>query len=335
MEARLAGKPSGEVRVVDAGGHVVTVLERFDGLAPVPVRTTIDPAVQGAAERALASVPQPAALVAIDAPTGQLRAVVSNPSGGFARALVGRYPPGSTFKVVTATAALRTGITPDTEVQCPPKISVGGRSFTNAENEQFGAIPFSAAFARSCNTAFIGVARNLTQAQLVDAARSYGFGAGDEVDLGLPAYGGSVPDQGDAVEHASDAIGQGKVLVSPLQMASVAATVASGAWQPPHLVADAPPGKPRPLEPAVAAALRDMMRAVVTGGTGTKANVPGAPVSGKTGTAEFGNDVPPKTHAWFIGFRGNLAFAVLVEGAGFGGDVAAPAAARFLSVLPS
>jgi cell division protein FtsI/penicillin-binding protein 2 len=77
------------------------------------------------------------------------------------------------------------------------------------------------------------------------------------------------------------------------------------------------------------------MRGVVTSGTGTKANVPGPPVAGKTGTAEFGRDVPPKTHAWFIGFRGNLAFAVLVEGGGFGGDVAAPAAARFLAALPA
>ncbi|MGH9050842.1 MAG: penicillin-binding transpeptidase domain-containing protein, partial [Acidimicrobiia bacterium] len=99
------------------------------------------------------------------------------------------------------------------------------------------------------------------------------------------------------------------------------------------LLADAPPGEARPLDPAVAASLQQMMGLVVAEGTGTAAALPGAPVHGKTGTAEFGTATPPQTHAWFIGFRDNLAFAVLVEDGGFGGEVAAPIAARFLTLV--
>src|SRR5207253_5495077 len=121
---------------------------------------------------------------------------------------------------------------------------------------------------------------------------------------------------------------------SPLGMALVAATAASGTWHPPALVTDPPQGpaaSPATVAPAVVDGLHQLMRAVVTSGTGTPANLPGAPVYGKTGTAEFGPGNPPATHAWFVGFRGDMAFAVLVEGGGVGGRVAAPIGARFLT----
>ena len=114
-------------------------------------------------------------------------------------------------------------------------------------------------------------------------------------------------------------------------MTSVAAGVSSGTWKAPRLVRSAPPGPVKAIP--VAPTLRELMRLVVTSGTGTAANVAGAPVYGKTGTAEFGTRQPPQTHAWFVGFRSDLAFAVLVEGGGFGGEVAAPLAARFLQLL--
>jgi cell division protein FtsI/penicillin-binding protein 2 len=128
-------------------------------------------------------------------------------------------------------------------------------------------------------------------------------------------------------------IGQGRILNSPLGMALVAAAVDSGSWHPPTLITD--PSTPQPSQPhtlpsAAVDELRTLVRAVVTSGTGTPANLPGQPVFGKTGTAEYGSANPPSTDAWFIGFRGDIAFAVIVQGGGVGGQVAAPIAARFL-----
>jgi cell division protein FtsI/penicillin-binding protein 2 len=119
-------------------------------------------------------------------------------------------------------------------------------------------------------------------------------------------------------------------------MASVAATVAAGAWHAPRLVTGAPNDSvaPQPLDPGVAAGLQDMTAAVVSRGTASAAGLPPG-THGKTGTAEFGPGNPPQTHAWFVGYRGDIAFAVLVPGGGVGGEVAAPFAARFLSALPS
>ena len=127
------------------------------------------------------------------------------------------------------------------------------------------------------------------------------------------------------------------MLASPLTMALVAAAAGSGTWHPPTLVDDPPQGAAAPpvaVDPGIDASLHQLMRAVVTSGTGTAANV-GNAVFGKTGTAEFGPGDPPATHAWFIGFRGDVAFAVLVEGGGVGGQVAAPIAAKFLHALPT
>ena len=126
-------------------------------------------------------------------------------------------------------------------------------------------------------------------------------------------------------------------MTTPLHMASVAAAVASGAWHQPTLIAGASAtATVLALDSGVAQKLRTLMGLVVSDpkGTGIAAAVPGTPVSGKTGTAEYGRANPPATHAWFIGYRGGLAFAVLVEGGGVGGKVAAPLAAKFLSQLP-
>jgi cell division protein FtsI/penicillin-binding protein 2 len=129
----------------------------------------------------------------------------------------------------------------------------------------------------------------------------------------------------------SSAIGQGRVLVTPLEMAAVAATVAVGGYRPPRLIEVPAPPAIQPLPPGTTATLQALMRLVVTDGTGKKARLPGTPVAGKTGTAEFGHGVPLHTHAWFIAFRGDLAIAVIVEDGGLGGDTAAPIAAGFFS----
>ena len=335
-ESRLAGRPSGEVRVVDDRDELVEVLHTFPGEEGVPVQTTFDVDVQAAAEAALNRASNPSALVAIDAPTGQVRAVANRPTSGFNRALVGRYPPGSTFKVVTATALLDAGVTPGTEVSCPARASVDGYRFSNAGGEVLGDIPFAMAFYRSCNTAFVQLVDELEPNLLVVAAEGYGFNSA--FDLPIPAETGSFPEPAGPIERASAAIGQGRVTATPLHMATVAAAVASGTWHEPTvtLSTDTAAGSPsnnRPLPAGVATTLRELMLRVVEEGTGTAARLPGEPVGGKTGTAEFGRADPPRTHAWFIGFRGDLAVAVLVEDAGFGGSVAAPIARQFFSAL--
>jgi cell division protein FtsI/penicillin-binding protein 2 len=210
---------------------------------------------------------------------------------------------------------------------------VGGRTFENFEGEVLGAIPFTKAFADSCNTAFVQLAdRRLDGAKLAAAARAFGFEAAPSA--GLPAITGRFPTPGDDTELAAAAIGQGRVVASPLLMAGVAGAVDNGTWRPPRLAAEAKPAAPRPLDPGVTASLRGLMRAVVQQGTAAPAHLPGG-TAGKTGTAEFGSGDPLPTHAWFIGFRGDLAFAVVVEGGGVGGRVAAPIAARFLTALGS
>jgi cell division protein FtsI/penicillin-binding protein 2 len=335
-EKRLAGSPSNDVVIVDSTGTTVRTIKRFAGKPAQPVRITIDPTIQKAAEAALAGVTgNNAALVAIEPATGAIRAVVSKPDGGFNRALAGTYPPGSTFKVITSEALLAAGDTGATPAPCPPTINIGGRNFANFEGEASGALDLAGAFAISCNNAFLGLADPLPADALGKAAALFGFNA--HWSLGIDAAGGSYPKPSDRAERAASAIGQGRVLASPLQMASVAATVANGRWRAPTLVTE-PAAAANPavaaLDPRVVSTLKSFMASVTRpGGTAAAAGLP-PNTFGKTGTAEFGNTNPPHTHAWFIGFRGELAFAVIVEDGGVGGRVAAPLAAGFLNALP-
>lgn len=335
FERRLAGTPSGEVRVVDVvTDEPVRALFQFTGTAPQPVRTTLDRRTQEAAEAALSGVTSPAALVAIDPGTGDVRAVVSRPlDQPFNRALAGLYPPASTFKVVTTAALLAAGTTPASPVACPAEATAGGQAFRNFEGGSLGGTTFRSAFAQSCNTAFVTLSSGLTDGGLSSAAGAFGFGR--SYDLGLPTEGGEFPAPKDLAERASQAIGQGRVEASPLHMATVAGAVASGAWHPPRLLSDNLAAPATPLDPQVAATLKDLTAEVVRSGTGTAAAVAGQAVGGKTGTAEVGGPDPDRTHAWFIGYRGpQLAFSILVEGGGVGGRVAAPLAARFLAAAP-
>jgi cell division protein FtsI/penicillin-binding protein 2 len=331
FQRRLAGTPTGGIALDTLSGRRLATLYGIRGRSGHPVRTTIDARLQRAAESALRGVRKPTALVAVDASSGAVRAVANVPAASsLDRALIGRYPPGSTFKVVTTEALLAHGLNPRSPAPCPASALVSGRRFTNFEQEQLGAVPFSVDFARSCNAAFVLLARKLGNDDIHRAAKRFGFGS--KWTLPLPAYSGQAPRSTSAVDRAAATIGQDNVLASPLGMALVAGAVADGTWRPPLLVTDPPQpamGTTR-LPAATVADLRELMRGVVTSGTGSAANLPGSPVYGKTGTAEFGGGNPPSTHAWFIGFRGNLAFAVLVEGGGVGGQVAAPIAARFL-----
>ncbi len=328
-ERTLAGEPVVELVRVDASGTVTGVVATLESAAPEPLRSTLSIDAQRAAEEALAASELPAALVAVDVASGQVRAAASRPGDGFNRAVSGLYAPGSTFKIIVATALVEGGMTVDDVVSCPAVTTVSGRDFRNAARLP-AALTLEEAFVRSCNTAFIELAQTVDPGVLAATAGRYGFGV--DYDAGIAAAGGSYPEPQSEVEAAAAAIGQGRVLVSPLHMASVAAAVASGTWRSPTLVAGLP-FEVSSLEPGAADAVRRMMTGVVQRGTGRAAAVEGLDVAGKTGTAQVGEGDAASTTAWFVGYSGDLAFAVVVEGGVSGGGAAAPLAASFLAGL--
>jgi len=329
-DSTLRGAPTGHLAVVDRAGSVVATLATWVGRAPAPVSSTVNPTMQAAAAQAISHTGHPSALVAIDASTGGVLAAASNPAG-YPRALLGHYAPGSTFKMVTLTAALMAGRTMASPTSCPPKVTVDGYTMRNAGGESFGTIPLQQAFAVSCNTSFVNLAESLPSGTLTEAAKLLGCNTG-HAPLTVPSFGCSYPAGATGTAYAASAIGQGTVQTSPLSIASIAAAAASGTWHQTHVTPGASPVS-HPLPAAVAAGLQKAMRAVVTSGTGTGANLPGTPVYGKTGTAEHGTGTNPPTDAWFAAFRGNIAVAVLVEDAGFGAKAAVPVAASFLSAV--
>ena len=341
------------------------VLFAVDAKPGDPLKTTLDPRLQQLAEDTLTGIGPASAIVALRPSTGAVLAAASGPgSNGYNTAMLGQYAPGSTFKIVDSLALIRNGMTPDSKVECTPTITVDGRTFKNAEGypvSSLGSIALREAFAHSCNTAFISSRDKVSQAQLESAATSLGL-AVQAPKLGADAFLGSVPGNADGTEHAASMIGQGKVLLSPLAAAIMAASVAHGAPVSPQLVLNpgsaspsasatptasgapsssaspaasvspAAPASDKPVTPAEAAALSDMMRAVVTSGhAGFLASVPGAPVGAKTGTAEFGSDNPPKTHAWIVAVQGDLAVAVFVEDGGLGATTSGPLLKSFLT----
>jgi hypothetical protein len=327
-DQQLAGNPGGSIFLVRGGTRLASLVD-FPATPGHDVKTTIDLRVQRAAEAALSGEGLPSSIVTIDTRTGGVTGIVNNPIGGFGRAIRGKYPPGSTFKVVTATAGLLAGKTETTPLNCPPTITDSGFTFKNAHTEGYGEIDLRKAFAVSCNTAFVNLRFSITEADMKKAALLYGFNGGQP--LPLTSFGGSYPPPTGIVDEGTSAFGQAAVLASPLQMATVAAAVASGAWRKPFVAGSTTVTHPIPA--AVDAALKDMMRAVLTDPQGTAAGVafPGI-VYGKTGTAQRGSDTQP-SDAWFIGFRGTVAFCVMVEDGGYGADVAAPIASRLLSNL--
>jgi len=224
----------------------------------------------------------------------------------------------------------------DAPVDCPSTSVVDGKRFKNHEFSSLSpGATFADALAASCNTTMVGFADDLDDAALANTARDL-FGIGAEWDLPLDAYSGSVPETTSTVDRAASMIGQGRVLMSPLALAMVAATVTSGQARAPSLVAEQG-GEPTadPLRGDLARDLAATMRLVVTEGTAT--NLRGVPgdIGAKTGTAEFGNADPPRTHGWLIGFRGDVAFACLVVNGAGGNSDAGPVVRRFLELAPT
>jgi len=333
FDERLAGTPGGTLK---AGGRV---LARSEPKAGSAVRTTIDPKVQEAAVTALA---------------GRFGGIaVMRPRDGEVLALAGvaysaPQPPGSTFKIVTLAGLLDAGVVKrSAKFPIETKTSLEGVELENANGEACGG-SLRASFAESCNSVFAPLGAKLGAERLVAAAEKFGFNE----EPGLPgAARSTIPpagEVGDDLAVGSTAIGQGKVLATPLLMADVASAIAQDGRRPrPTLLKGAGGVAGRATTPATARFIARAMRSVVTDGTGIGAAVPGVKVAGKTGTAELRSSVsedpipddptqpPPEedltdTDAWFTAFAPlkdpKVAVCVLLVGQGAGGATAAPAA---------
>ncbi|WP_367138012.1 penicillin-binding transpeptidase domain-containing protein [Saccharothrix sp. HUAS TT1] len=328
----VSGTPGWRFSIVDAAGAPVTVLQEQQAEAAPTMTVTLDPATQAAAQAAVDQVGQAAVLVAIQPSSGDILAVAQNATAGRdPLALYGHYEPGSTFKVVTATAALTNGLaTADTPVECPGKATIGTRQITNEDSFELGTVPLHRAFAASCNTSFSRLAASMPATALPDAASYFGL-TSDFTVAGITTNTGKVPPADSVPARVEAGIGQGRVQATPFGMALVAATVANGRTPVPRLIREVETGgeQPPPLPGGVAGALRSMMGEVVTGGTARELARYGA-VRGKTGTAQFGDG--SRSHGWFIGYRGDLAFSVLVVDGG-SSKVAVAATGAFLGGL--
>ncbi len=315
---QLDGAAGWEVVSVNQNGLDVDVL---NDVAPAPapsVSITLDRVVQNAAQQAVDWQWRKAMLVVIKPSTGEILAVAQNAAADSdgPTATMGLYPPGSTFKIVTAGAAMeRDMATPDTPLGCPGEAEIGHRVVPNYNKFDLGTVPMARAFANSCNTTFAELASRMPPRALNQTAAQYGIGADYVID-GLPTVTGSVPPTVDLAERTEDGFGQGKVLASPFGMALAAATIAAGRTPVPQLIVGRPTQVNAQQQPPIGAdmldGLRSMMRMVVTSGTAKELGDCCGDVRGKTGEAEFAGG----SHAWFAGYRGDLAFAALIVGGG-------------------
>lgn len=328
------GKAGWQVLTVNSNGADVDVLEEVEPQASPSFSLSIDRYIQNAAQSAVDLRQEQAMMVVMQPSTGAILAIAQNEAADADGpvAASGLYPPGSTFKTVTAAAAMTRGMAnPETVLPCPSQIVVGERTIPNYNLFSVGDVPMWHAYERSCNTAFAKLASELDGEDLRTAAAALGVGP-DYTVVGLPTVSGSVPQDDDLIQRAEDGIGQGKVLLSPFGLAMVAATIANGATPVPYLISGHPTeisGDRTQLTPEVVAGLRMMMRKVVLGGTAERIRDQGE-VYGKTGEAE----VDGGSHAWFVGYRGDIAFATLVVRGG-SSDNAVAVTRDMLTALPA
>ena len=235
----VVGTPGWEIDSLDSTGADLTTLAAQPAKPGANVTLTLDSAVQKAAESALAGTKEPAMLVAIQPSTGEILAVAQNQPANAQGplALMGEYPPGSTFKIVTATAGFdHKVVTPTTPVDCPGQIVVEHREIHN-EGFELGTVPLTTAFAKSCNTTFAELATQMPDSALTNAAAQYGIGR-DFVIPGLTTLTGKVPAADSDVQKAENGFGQGVVLVTPFSSRSDGCD--GGQWQ--HADANPDPG---------------------------------------------------------------------------------------------
>jgi peptidoglycan glycosyltransferase len=346
FNSRLAGRPGGSLLAVEDDGGSARVISQAEPQAGSPVKTTIDPDLQTEAVSGLAG--RAGGVAVLDARSGDVRALAG-------QAFSAPQPPGSTFKTVTTTAALEKGVVSlDDEFEIVNGVNVGGRFINNANGEYCGGT-FRQAFAESCNADFAPLGPKIGNDDLVATAERLGFNSpptlyAAPIVAALDPPESTIPEEiGDELDLGVSAIGQGEVLATPLQMATVAQTIGNdGVRMPTALVLNPklrPQAKPvRAMSKRTAAELNELMIGVVTEGTGTAGAIPEAQVAGKTGTAELGpkpgqegEENPEQIKdAWFAAFapadNARLAVGVLlIEAEAAGGEVAAPIAAQVLS----
>jgi peptidoglycan glycosyltransferase len=346
FNVRLAGKPGGSLLALDKSGASIRVIAQSEPQQGAPVKTTIDPDLQEAAVAALAG--RFGGVAVLDARNGDVRAIAG-------QAFSAPQPPGSTFKIITTTAALQKNLVAlDDEFEISDGINVGGRFIYNANGEFCGGT-FTHAFAESCNAVFAPLGPKIGNDDLVGTAERYGFNEPPslyahkyqrEADLPESTIPDEIPTE---IELGVSAIGQGLVQATPLEMASVAQTVANGGVRMPTSIVNnkklRPEAEPvRVMSKQIADQLTELMVGVIVEGTGTAGAIAAAQVAGKTGTAELGpkegqeneeNPIQIKD-AWFAAFapaeKAKLAVGVmLIEAEASGGEVAAPIAAEILS----
>ncbi|HSR93412.1 MAG TPA: penicillin-binding transpeptidase domain-containing protein [Solirubrobacterales bacterium] len=346
FNARLAGRPGGSLLAVAEEGGSARILAQAKPQAGAAVKTTIDPDLQLAAVSGLAG--RAGGVAVLDARNGDVRALAGE-------AFSAPQPPGSTFKTITTTAALEKGVVSlDDEFEIVDGVNVGGRFISNANGELCGGT-FREAFAESCNADFAPLGPKIGNDELVATAERFGFNSpptlyAPKIVAAVDPPESTIPtDIGDELDLGVSAIGQGEVLATPLQMATVAQAIGNdGVREPTSVVANRklrPDDDPvRVMSPKVAGELTELMIGVVTEGTGFAAAIPEAQVAGKTGTAELGprpgsegEEEPQQVKdAWFTAFapaeNAKLAVGVLlIEAEAAGGEVAAPIAAEVLS----
>jgi beta-lactamase class D len=302
------------IALLDGAGKQVETLFGGKGGSPAKSLTSsLSLGVQAAAQAAVDTAGKSAMIVAISQSTGDILAVAQNTAAGNQpKALSGLYAPGSTFKIVTAAAALQQGdVTADTVLPCPGTDHIGQRTIPNDNNFELPPQPLHGAFAHSCNTTFARLAAGLPADALKRAADQFGLNADFDIP-GITTEAGKVETPGSPAEQTDAGIGQGKVLVSPFGAALMVATVAAGRAVTPKLWhgIDTTVATGYKTPGSVIGSLRSMMREVVTGGTATGLNRSGQ-VFGKTGTAQLPD--PSQANGWFAGYRGDVAFAVMIE----------------------
>ena len=331
--AAASGDGFAIARVDTAGKNVETLFGTASASGEVkPHKASLSLAAQNAAQAAVDGFKGSATLIALDASNGDILAVAQNAAAGDApKAFSGLYAPGSSFKIVTATAAIENrGLTANSPVNCPLTDTIGTRTVSN-EGFELGATTLQNAFARSCNTTFGALALDLPADALKKAADQYGLNADFEIP-GISSELGKIEPPANKDEQVEDGFGQGRLQMSALGGAVMAATVRSGKAITPRLWSDVETTVVKSYSPPPGAALgtvRTLMRAVVTSGT-AKAAASAGQVFGKTGTAQFGDG--SQATGWFVGYRDNVAFAVMLEKSNDSGP-AVSMAAKFLKAL--
>jgi hypothetical protein len=333
---KAGGKAGIELRVIrgkKSKSSDKTLVELTKG-TPGSVKTTLSPTLQAAAEQQVAKQER-ASVVVMRPSTGEILAV-ANTSPGFNAAFQGSLAPGSTMKIITSTMLFEKGlITPDASHPCPKKYKLAGWTFHNDADSEIKQGTFKLAFGASCNNAFINFAPKLSNSDLTtEAQQVYGLGMNNWA-IGVPTFDGSVPVQSGAQMGAS-LIGQGGVRMNPLNMASVASTVETGAFHQPYLVSATVDNRTlakasRTMSSKTQAELKEVMQYTAAYGTAAKAMAGLGPNYGaKTGSAEV--DGQKKPNGWFTAYKGDLAAAGVVQAGGHGGDTAGPIVAALLKL---